>query len=70
MLTVAGIKFKINYMKKKERNALEEKLLAGIKKVIMANKADLTIKTEKIIKQVLRKIAKKIKKEKATAPKK
>ena len=57
-------------MKKKERKAIEEKLLAGIKKVIMASKADLTIKTEKIIKQVLRKIAKKIKKEKATAPKK
>lgn len=56
-------------MKKNERKALEEKLLSAIKKVIKANKADLTNKTEKAIKKALKQIAKKTNKEKDAVPK-
>lgn len=53
-------------MKKKERKALEEKLLASINKVLKDNKAVLKNKTEKAIKKAIKQIAKKSNKIKDT----
>ena len=46
-------------MKNKEQKMLEVKLLAGIQKVIKANKATLTKKAEKLLKKVSKQVAKK-----------
>ena len=47
-------------MKKKERKALEEKLLAATNVVLQANKIDLTNKTENALEKSIRQIAKNI----------
>ncbi len=58
-------------MKKTERITLEEKLLASIKEIIKANKAELTRKIEKAVKKSIKQIVKKtIKKKKSVSQKK
>ena len=44
-------------MKKKEKKALKEKLLAAIKRVLKTNNASLTNKIEKVLKKSIKKIA-------------
>lgn len=46
-------------MKNKEQKMLEVKLLAGIQRVIKANKATLTKKAEKAIQKIFKQVAKK-----------
>lgn len=46
-------------MKNKEKKAQNEKILEAFKKVLLANKADLSNKIEKSIKKSIKKIVKK-----------
>ena len=57
-------------MKKKERKALEEKLLASIIKVIQDHKANLTKKTEMVFKKAVKQIVKKTDKKSTAVVKK
>ena len=57
-------------MKKKEKKALKEKLLAAIKRVLKTNNASLTNKIEKVLKKSIKKIADKADIRKIVASKK
>jgi len=46
-------------MKNKEKKAQKKKILIAFKKVLLANKADLTDKIEKAVKKSIKKIVKK-----------
>ena len=46
-------------MKKKDKKALEKKILVAFKKVLLVNKAGLTDKIEKAVKKSIKKIVKK-----------